>query len=90
MDCCIPVLPNESGVVFLIFRWGNSGYFPKPGGNSVSFAHRERDEMVPQLEIAKVLMFLGINPDDFWRVVDASEIVVGPQSKRDTKTASSD
>ena len=70
MDACIPALPSESGNEFLIFRWGATGYASKPGGPRAAFMHRDKDELVTEMEVSKLLHFLGIAEAEFWHTVD--------------------
>jgi hypothetical protein len=69
LECYIPAFPQTLGGEFLIFRWGQ-GYNPKPSGPAVAFIHRDKEELVTQLEIQKALRVLDIPERTFWQHAD--------------------
>jgi hypothetical protein len=71
---------------FLIFRWGGQGYFPRPGGPSAPFIHREKADTVPQMEISKTLHLLEMDEDIFWRMDGDCQVnPPSPSQKQEAK-----
>jgi hypothetical protein len=84
LECYIPAFPQTINSEFLIFRW-RTGYFPRGSGPTAPFIHREKEDGVTGLEIAKTLHILDIPEDIFWAHVEGC--MVEPEKAHPAKPA---